>query len=52
MKWYYWILIAIVLTVITILIIRRNKMKADELAQVDATTPKNDFDPFVLTPIT
>lgn len=54
MKWYYWILIAIILTVVTVLIIRRNKMQADTLAQIAANTPqpKNTFDPFNLTPIT
>ena len=54
MKWYYWVLIAIILTVVTVLIIRRNKMQADALAQIAAnTTPAaNTFDPFTITPIT
>lgn len=53
MKWYYWVLILIVIAIIITLVVRNNKMKQNALNQIAAnTTPPKTFNPFDLTTIT
>lgn len=53
MKWYYWVLILVVIAIIITLVVRSNKAKQAALDQIALNTdqPKS-FNPFDLTVLT
>lgn len=53
MKWYWWLSIAVVITIVILLVVRSNKAKQSALNQIAVNTEQtNEFDPFSLDQIT